>query len=104
VMFMCGVWWRPRFLSKSMKAVSDKKKQKHLAGHTGPVPVDVSIRSETETEDYQFTPAAVGQVNQGTLYLPSAKSSPYDDQDGSFEESDEDEDSQSDALDSDDDE
>jgi hypothetical protein len=87
-----------------MKAVSDKKKQKHLAGHTGPVPVDVSIRSETETEDYQFTPAAVGQVNQGTLYLPSAKSSPYDDQDGSFEESDEDEDSQSDALDSDDDE
>lgn len=88
-----------------MKAVSDKKNQKYLAGHVGPAPIHVSIRSERETEDYQFTPAAVGQVNQGTLYLPSAKSSPYDDQAGSFEGSDEDEeDSQPDALDSDDDE
>jgi hypothetical protein len=63
----------------------------------------LSVQRQRLKTIYQFRPAAVGQVNQGTLYLPSAKSSPYDDQDGSFEESDEDEDSQSDALDSDDD-
>ena len=66
-------------LEQTMKAVSDKKKQKHLAGHSRSAPVDVSVRPETKTEDYQFAPAAVGQVDQGTLYLPSANSFPYDD-------------------------
>ena len=92
-----------------MKAVSDKKKQKHLAGRTGPMPVDVTIPSKTsaETEDYQFTPAAVGRDIQSALDLLKARSSPYDDQDfvGSSEGSDEeDEDEDSDESDDDDDE
>ncbi|KAI9663916.1 MAG: hypothetical protein M1821_007407 [Bathelium mastoideum] len=83
VMFMCGIWWRSRFLSKEMKAVLDKKNQEFLAGHTGPVPVDVTIQSDpsADPEYYQFTPAAVGQDKEGSLKLPQARGLPYDDND-----------------------
>jgi hypothetical protein len=89
-MFMCGVWWQPRFLSKKMKIVSDKKKQKHLASHAGAIPVDVTIPSVTSTEPeyYHFTPAAVGEDSQASLHLPQASGSPYDDE-GSEDEADE---------------
>jgi hypothetical protein len=67
-----------------MKAESDKKKRKHLASHPGPMPVDVSIPSETlaEPEDYHFTSAAIGTDTQVSLQLPQARGSPYDDQNG----------------------
>jgi len=82
-----------------MKAVLDKKNQETLAGHTGPVAVDVAIQSDqsADPEYYQFTPAAVGQDKGNSMNLPQAKGSPYDDNDAA--DSDED-----DANGSDDDE
>jgi hypothetical protein len=82
-MFMCGIWWRSRFLSKKMKSSLDKKNQEFLAGHTGPVPVVATIQSGpfANPEYYQFTPAAVGQEKGNSLNLPQAKGSPYNDND-----------------------
>jgi hypothetical protein len=67
-----------------MKAVLDKENQESLAGHAGPVPVDVAIESgqSADLEYYQFTPAAIGQDKGNSLNLPQAKGSPYDDNDG----------------------
>jgi hypothetical protein len=105
-MFMCGVWWRPRFLSKELKVESDIKKQKHLGSCTAPKPVDVSIQSSAskEPEDYQFTAAAVGADTERILGLPPSKASPYDDQDGEIRSSDSDTEEENDNEDEDDDE
>jgi len=86
-----------------MKAVLDKKNQESLAGHAGPVPVDVAVQSaqSADPEYYQFTPAAVGQDKGNSLNLPQAKASPYDDIDAA--DSDEDDANRSDNDDDDDD-
>ena len=93
---MCGIWWRPRFLSKKMKMVTEKKRQEFLKAETGPVPIDVTIQSDPsmDPEYYQFTPAAVGKSKKNALNLPQAKGSPYDDNDvaDSDDESDDDKD------------
>ncbi|KAG0645025.1 hypothetical protein D0Z07_9198 [Hyphodiscus hymeniophilus] len=83
VMFMCGIWWRSRFLSKIMKVVLDKENQESLAGHTGPMIIDVAIQSgqSADPEYYQFTPTAVGEDKGNSLNLPQAEGSPYDDND-----------------------
>lgn len=91
-----------------MKAVLDKKNQESLGGHTGPVPVEVTVVSDpsTEPEHYLFTAAAVGQY-QG-MNLPHAKESPYDDQsagkrgkDRLFKSSDDDDDDSGESEDED---
>lgn len=73
-----------------MKAVSDKKKQKHLAGSDGPASVDIVIQvpASDELENYRLTPAAGGGNIQN---LPRAKGSPYGATDSSDEEDEEDE-------------
>ena len=106
-MFMCGIWWRSRFLSKEMKAVMDKKRQESLATDTGPVPVDIAFQTgpSTEPEYYQFTPAAIGRDERNSLNLPQAKGSPYDNNDVADSKEDEthDDDNDEDEKDDDDD-
>lgn len=103
-MFMCGIWWKSRFLSEEMKAVEDKKNQEFLDAHTGPQPVEVVIQptSSASPDYYQFTPAVVGQDKGNALDLPRAKGSPYDDNDAPGSDDDEDNDDDSHEEDDDD--
>ncbi|KAJ5552383.1 hypothetical protein N7494_001761 [Penicillium frequentans] len=101
VMFMCGIWWRPRFLSKKLRAVLHKRNQESLAGHTGPLPIEVAIQSSSSVDPdyYQLTPAAVGKDRDNSLNLPQAKGSPYGDGDATDSDLDEADDFESDVDD-----